>query len=884
MGMLLQLRDRLANVMSGMGTSVDRRSHASYVFTPLTPQQAEAAYRSSWLVRKIVDIPAKDMTRTWRDWQADDAQIEAIEREERRLQLRAKLQRAVILARLYGGGAIIMGTKDGDPLKEIDLNRVGAQGLTYLHVMSRHQLTTGDPVMDPADPWFGHPSYYQIHAPNGLQPKIHPSRVVPLVGQPVPEGAFMKVDRFWGDPIMQSIGEAVKNADTAQAGFAALIEEAKIDIIKMPDLLDNWAADANEQALLKRLEVAQTGKSIWRQLLLDGEEEWEQRQINWAGIPDIMRAFLEAVAGAADIPVTRLLGQSPKGLQSTGDGEERDYHSKVRADQDEILAPALDRIDDLLIRSALGSRPAEIYFEWSPLVETSEKEAGAIEKQAAETLKIYADTGILGSEQVTAIAQNRMIEVGRWPGCEAAFEEKPDPVDEEDDEEAALAAVTTAAERQAGRASNVVQLKKAGAVTADQATLLIADARPRSLYIQRKLLNAGDFLAWAKGQGFADTLTADDLHVTVLYSRRPVDWLKAGTSWEQKEDGTLVVPPGGARMVEPLGDKGAVVLLFNSSALAWRHEQLVREVGASHDFSEYQPHVTITYAGTGDVDLAEVEPYRGELVFGPEIFEEVDPDWAPKSGAGRKAAGPFEDHGHYLTQPRDPGGEGGGQWVKAGGEGVATEGQPPANQNAKAKPWDPDTKAQVLAANEGKSLDQIMMEAHANQVALRTLGNQLQAETGIEFREPPPGFEVKTRASVERKIDTERYDGPHQLTDISRATFVVESFGEADQVINRLARTTTVYDKGWKHLPKEGYADRKLYITHANGGVSEIQLVPRGVEEYKMGQGHRLYELTRNPATPLSAARAAARRMRTVYHRMLRADGFEALIRQEPKG
>jgi phage-related protein (TIGR01555 family) len=671
MGTVTRLFDRLANVMSGMGTSVDRRSHASYVFTPLTHQQAEAAYRSSWLVRKIVDIPAKDMTRTWRDWQADDAQIEAIEREERRLQLRPKLQRAVILARLYGGGAIIMGTKDGDPLKEIDLERVGKEGLTYLHVMSRHQLTTGDPVMDPADPWFGHPSYYQIHAPNGLQPKIHPSRVVPLVGQPVPEGAFMKVDRFWGDPIMQSIGEAVKNADTAQAGFASLIEEAKIDIIKMPDLLDNWASDANEQKLLTRLEVAQTGKSIWRQLLLDGEEEWEQRQINWAGIPDIMRAFLEAVAGAADIPVTRLLGQSPKGLQSTGDGEERDYHSKVRADQDEILAPALDRIDDLLIRSALGSRPDEIYFEWSPLVETSEKDGGAIEKQAAETLKIYADTGILGSEQVTAIAQNRMIEVGRWPGCEAAFEEKPDPVDEENDEdpEAALAAVTTAAERQAGRASNVVQLRKAGAVTADQATLLIADARPRSLYIQRKLLNAGDFLAWAKRQGFAEPLTADDLHVTVLYSRRPVDWLKAGTSWEQKEDGTLVVPPGGARMVEPLGDKGAVVLLFNSSALAWRHEQLIRDIGASHDFSEYQPHVTITYAGAGEMDLAEVEPYRGQLIFGPEIFEEVDPDWAPKAGAGRKAAGPFkraEANDYDPNQPRDPGGEGGGQWVRAG--------------------------------------------------------------------------------------------------------------------------------------------------------------------------------------------------------------------------
>jgi hypothetical protein len=46
----------------------------------------------------------------------------------------------------------------------------------------------------------------------------------------------------------------------------------------------------------------------------------------------------------------------------------------------------------------------------------------------------------------------------------------------------------------------------------------------------------------------------------------------------------------------------------------------------SHDFDEYQPHVTITYEGS-DLDLSKVEPYRGELVFGPEIFAEVVDDW-----------------------------------------------------------------------------------------------------------------------------------------------------------------------------------------------------------------------------------------------------------------
>jgi hypothetical protein len=41
---------------------------------------------------------------------------------------------------------------------------------------------------------------------------------------------------------------------------------------------------------------------------------------------------------------------------------------------------------------------------------------------------------------------------------------------------------------------------------------------------------------------------------------------------------------------------------------------------------EYQPHITITYK-PGDVDIEKGEPYRGKIVLGPEIFEEVKKDW-----------------------------------------------------------------------------------------------------------------------------------------------------------------------------------------------------------------------------------------------------------------
>jgi hypothetical protein len=154
--------------------------------------------------------------------------------------------------------------------------------------------------------------------------------------------------------------------------------------------------------------------------------------------------------------------------------------------------------------------------------------------------------------------------------------------------------------------------------------------QPRSLYVSRKLLNADAVIKWAKGQGFDTTVPADEMHVTVLYSRDPVDWMKMGQSWDQSDDGKLKVAPGGPRMLDRFGSmKDAVVLLFNSSSLSWRHQDMISN-GASSDYADYAPHVTLSYDVADDFDLSKVEPYQGELIFGPEVFAEINDDW--KSG------------------------------------------------------------------------------------------------------------------------------------------------------------------------------------------------------------------------------------------------------------
>lgn len=408
-------RDGLANILTGRGTLVDRSVHNVWTQRAWSQDQVAAAYRSSWLHRKIVDIPAQDMVRAGRDWDASEAEIAAIEGEERRLGLWAKLRQALTLGRL-GGGAILIGLGD-DPARPLPAILHPGQ-LRYLTVLSRHQLGLGDMVTDPVDPLFGQPRHFRL-AGSASPVDIHPSRVVCFHGLPVPRIAGISwEERFWGDAVIQAVDEAVQHATTAAAGFAALIDEAKIDVFRFDQLAAQLAQPDGEARVQQRTELTQSAKSIHRAIILDKEDAWETRQINWAGMRDIVVTYDGRVAGAADIPATRLFGKAPDGMNATGDGDLTNYFQGIAARQEMDLRPAMERLDAVLLPSA-GVAP-ERSWAFSPLMVLGAAEQAEIENREADTLAKLAGTGLFAGAALEAAFSNRMVESQRWPGYEGA--------------------------------------------------------------------------------------------------------------------------------------------------------------------------------------------------------------------------------------------------------------------------------------------------------------------------------------------------------------------------------------------------------------------------------------------------------------------------------
>ncbi len=622
MGTVVRLWDGLRNAVTGMGTGRDPRSASAYCAQAyLTRDQIDAAYRGSGLMRKIIQIPALDMVREWRDWKLEAEEITDVEAEEKRLSIRQKVREAETLRGL-GGGALILGLP-GDPAQPAP-GKIGKGALAFVHVVSRWHLSFGTLQDDLTQPGYGEPAMWRMTMATGQQRTIHPSRVIPFRADTTAMIATMvpQEEQFWGESTVAQVLDAVKDSDTARASFAALLHKARLLRIGIPGLIDIVSNPDGEELVLDRLAILATAEGIHNATVYDaggeegkGGEKIDDVTYSFAGAKDVLNAYAEFVCAVSDIPATRLLGRAPEGMNSSGESQQRDWNKKIRARQTLELEPCMNRLDPYLLGSALGTVPDGQWFDWAPLDQPTEKERADrffVEMQAVEKLQ---NTGTIPDQAFNRGVQSKLIDEGYLPELETALMELP-----EDERWGVVPEIDPGADP-ALVDPNMLPGQAGDPARAAQ------DAAPRTLYVRRDLLNADEFIRWAKSQGFATTLSADELHVTITYSRQRVDWMKMGSPWDAGDRGEIVVPPGGARLVEPLGDKGAVVLLFSSSAFSWRHEEMIRN-GASHDFDDYQPHVTITYAKPDGLDLANVEPYRGQLVFGPEIFEELDEDWS----------------------------------------------------------------------------------------------------------------------------------------------------------------------------------------------------------------------------------------------------------------
>lgn len=381
-----------------------------------------ALYRESWIVRRIIDVIPADMLKNWITITSGlDPDVEKrFSLTLRRTQLIDKLKRGMQWGRLYGGalGVMLVKHQGYDLSQPLQLDWIMPGDFAGLLIFDRWNGVnpSSELIEDISDPDYGFPKYYTVTDPaGGGSVKIHHSRVIRFTGNTLPfweEIAEMQ----WGASVVESIFDELRKRDNVSWNIAQLTFMANIRVLKMQDLGQLLAATDNESQaeLLRTLEAQNMLLNNMGMQVMDAADGLETHQYTFGGLADCYQQFIMDISGAAEIPVTRLFGRSPSGLNATGESDLQNYYDMIAEKQESYLRPILNKVLPPFIISTLGSLPDDFDFEFDPVAEPSDKERADLAKCGTDNVVAAYNAGLISQRTALKELKQQSERTGVW--------------------------------------------------------------------------------------------------------------------------------------------------------------------------------------------------------------------------------------------------------------------------------------------------------------------------------------------------------------------------------------------------------------------------------------------------------------------------------------
>lgn len=381
-----------------------------------------ALYRESWIVRRIIDVIPADMLKNWITITSGlDPDVEKrLSLTLRRTQLIDKLKRGMQWGRLYGGalGVMLVKHQGYDLSQALQLDWIMPGDFAGLLIFDRWNGVnpSSELIEDISDPDYGYPKYYTVTDPaGGGSVKIHHSRVIRFTGNTLPfweEIAEMQ----WGASVVESIFDELRKRDNVSWNIAQLTFMANIRVLKMQDLGQLLAATDNESQaeLLRTLEAQNMLLNNMGMQVMDAADGLETHQYTFGGLADCYQQFIMDISGAAEIPVTRLFGRSPSGLNATGESDLQNYYDMIAEKQESYLRPILNKVLPPFIISTLGSLPDDFDFEFDPVAEPTDKERADLAKCGTDNVVAAYNAGLISQRTALKELKQQSERTGVW--------------------------------------------------------------------------------------------------------------------------------------------------------------------------------------------------------------------------------------------------------------------------------------------------------------------------------------------------------------------------------------------------------------------------------------------------------------------------------------
>jgi phage-related protein (TIGR01555 family) len=405
----LRYDSSVANPYTRLGTWADKGAagRPNTAAFPLTDEELLILHALNGIARRIVELPAYRATR--KGWSVPDIPAS----EDKRLDTWAVCRRAIAMARLWGGAAVLMVTEDDIPRgrfrrdpegwlqQPLDLRRVGA--LKTLQVFDAFEAEPWEYDEDVFSPTFRQPRIWRIYSQRwfGL---VHASRIAWFRGNERPpsqarEAAWAR-NRMPDDGVLQVGWDALRRLTETMNAGSVLAAEFKEAILKLGGLASKSASDQAD-AVDRRLEIIAEGRDLLGLTVIGDGDAYESRIHNPAGFTQLTEPMMRMVAADYGWPQSLLFGDGPGGL-ATDDRGGRDQERQIYSDCQESNRPPIMRLYEVQYAAQDGPTGGRAPDEWditfAPLDEPDEKTVAEVRRTVAETDEINIRSGIYGPE------------------------------------------------------------------------------------------------------------------------------------------------------------------------------------------------------------------------------------------------------------------------------------------------------------------------------------------------------------------------------------------------------------------------------------------------------------------------------------------------------
>lgn len=394
----MQVRDHWQNEVANLSVNNSLTQHTKFILNRI-PYQQLAMLASDDIISNAIETITRESIAQWgiievtSDSQEHDTEAvrEWLESRLIELDFQSTLAEAIRKSLIYGGSFFYFaysGEQDlSKPLilsKETSINKI-----QFIKVIEAWQASPASvDLSNPTSKDYMKPSAWYIQGAGS----VDSSRLYPLVFFDTPN-LIKPMFNFLGISLVQFMQDKVKSADGMRQALADIFLRFRTNIIRTPSLIS-----MDKDTLKQRVELINMGINNFSTLLLTDSENFEQSITPLSGLDKIYAQAQESIASSARIPINKLFGQTPTGLNNSGSYDIINFYDIIKGYQESILKPLIEHTLMLLIneRTEQGLKAT---FNFNPLEKLNDLELAQVKNTEADFYTKLISAGIITQDE-----------------------------------------------------------------------------------------------------------------------------------------------------------------------------------------------------------------------------------------------------------------------------------------------------------------------------------------------------------------------------------------------------------------------------------------------------------------------------------------------------